>query len=403
LSPSRRDASLAVSRIRAERDGTVHRASADIGGERIWFSTRDVELAPAPEALGCAALIPAAAAGRRLRIEAPLDPLWRANAGAILDLIREWWGYRGEPPAPDPGAAADAAPLAEANGPATGVSHSDAAAAAGGAARTALFFSGGVDSFHVLLRSGIPIDLLVMVQGFDFGLDDTIRAEAAERSLRVAAEHAGARSVFIRTNIRTHRRLSRVSWDRTHGSAMAAVAHLLAGQVDRVIIAPSLPGDQEIPWGSHPDLDPLWSGRRVAIVSGPPGNRLDRLRSIAAEPLLRDHLRVCWRNVTPKGNCGRCAKCVLAMLILEECGQLRHSRVFGDTSDLIARVDALRRTPDRFHTLQEMLDDGRLPPLLARAVRDLIHRSRLDMSWPVQLRRRVAGQVLGWLGVERRK
>lgn len=396
---------LAVSRIRAERDGAVLRASADIGGERIWFSTRDVELAPAPEAFGCAALIPAAAAGRRLRIETPLDPLWRENAGAILDLIREWWGYRSEPPAPDAADAADAAPLAEANGPATDVPRdtSRGIPAAAGTGRTALFFSGGVDSFHTLLRGGTAIELLVMVQGFDFGLDDTVRAEAAERTLRVAAEHAGARAVFIRTNIRAHPRLSRVSWDRTHGSAMAAVAHLLDGQVDRVIIAPSLPGDREMPWGSHPDLDPLWSSRRVAIVSGPPGNRLDRLRSIAAEPLLRDHLRVCWRNVTPKGNCGRCAKCVLAMLILEECGELRHSRVFGDTSDLIARVDALRRTPDRFHTLQEMLDDGRLSPALARAVRDLIQRSRLDMSWPVQVRRRVAGQVLGWLGVERKK
>jgi hypothetical protein len=402
LSGSPRDG-LAVSRIRAERDGAVHRVSADIGGERIWFSTRDVELAPAPEALGCAALIPAAAAGRRLRIEAPLDPLWRANAAAVLDLIRVWWGYRGEPPAPDPGAASGVAPLARAGVPAVGVSRDapDAASAAG-TRRTALFFSGGVDSFHVLLRGGTPIDLLVMVQGFDFDLDDTIRAQDAERSLRIVAEHTGARSVFIRTNIKTHPHLSRVSWDRTHGSAMGAVAHLLDG-VDRVIIAPSLPGDRDIPWGSHPSLDPLWSSRRVAIVPGPPGNRLSRLRSIAAEPLVRDHLRVCWRNATPKGNCGRCAKCVLAMLILEECGQLRHSRVFGDTQDLIARVDALRRTPDRSHTLQELLDDGRLPPELARAVRDLVRRSRLDMSWPVQLRRRVAGWILGWLGIARSK
>jgi hypothetical protein len=84
-----REAALVIRRIRAERDGAVYRVAADVGGDRLWFATRDVEPAPAPEAFGCAALIPAAAAGRPLRIEAPLDPLWRANAAAVLERFRE--------------------------------------------------------------------------------------------------------------------------------------------------------------------------------------------------------------------------------------------------------------------------------------------------------------------------
>ncbi len=378
-----------IADLRVDRDGDEWIASAELDGERLWFATRDVELDSAPEAFASAALLPAAAGGRALRVAAPLDPAWRANAGRALALFREWWRCDAAAPAPDPqraeGSGAPRRPV-----PVT---------AAGG---TALFFSGGVDSFHALLRGPEHVDVLVMAQGFDFDLDDTARAAAAEASLRAVAGQMGARAVFVRTNAKTHARLRTVSWDFTHGSAMAAVAHVIHGIAGRALFAQSLPGDRNVPCGTHPRLDPLWSSSRMTIASGPPGTRLERMRAIAAEPLLRDHLRVCNTRRTPLGNCGSCAKCILAMLMLEESGQLRHSRVFGDTRDLIARVDALRRTPDRYHTLEEMLGAGDLAPDLARSVRRLVRRSRIDMSWPVQLRRRVAGRVLGWFGIVRK-
>lgn len=392
LSPRPAPTDFPVDDIRLERKDGAWVASADLDGERLWFSTRDVELRPAPEAFATAAMIPAAADGRAVRVAAPLDPVWRQNAGRALGVLREWWRYDAPPPVPSSPAVA------------SGSSTTAAERSAGPdpTGRTALFFSGGVDSFHVLLSNRDRIDVLVMVQGFDFELDDEPRATDAERSLREVAAGTGKQAVFLRTNVKIHSRLARVTWDRTHGAAMAAIAHLLSGQVDHARIAPSLPGDQDVPWGTHPLLDPLWSSARMAIASEGPGDRMERVRAIAMEPLAWDHLRVCWQNFAPTGNCGRCAKCIVAMVMLEACGALQHYRVFGDTSDLIARVDALRRTADRYQSLEQILREGRLKPDVARAVRDLARRSRIDKSWPVQLRRRVAGVVLGWFGVVRK-
>ncbi len=386
-------ADLSIDGIRLDREDSAWVASADLDGERLWFSTLDVELRPLPEAFATAALIPAAAAGQAVRVAAPLDPVWQENAARALELIKEWWRYDAPPPrSASSGAATDSG--APAPPPPEGPAQ---------AGRTALFFSGGVDSFHVLLADPADIDVLVMVQGFDFDLDDAARAAEAERSLREVAAKTGKQAVFIRTNVKTHSRLARVTWDRTHGTAMAAIAHLLSGQAGRVRIAPSLPGDRDVPWGTHPRLDPLWSSERMTIASDLPGDRMERVRAIATAPLAWDHLRVCWQNFAPTGNCGRCAKCIVAMVMLEACGALQHFRVFGDTRDLVARVDALRRTADRYHSLEQILREGHLRPDVARAVRDLARRSRIDKSWPVQLRRRVAGVVLGWFGIVRKK
>jgi hypothetical protein len=369
--------------LRASEEGGLHRVSAEVAGAPVWFETRDLLLAAAPEAIGSAFLIPAAASRSALHFGTPLDSLWRENAARAAAQVRAWWGY---PVCP---------PIAPASGSASGAAF--ASMPAPGA--TALFFSGGIDSFHALLASATRIDWLVTLCGFDFPLADTARAAAAEASLRAVAEATGARGVFVRTNLREHPALRAASWDRTHGGALAAVGHLLALHATRVLIAASLPGDQDVPWGSHWRLDPLWSSSRLTVAYDGRGvNRVEKLRRFARHPLVQGHLRVCWRNRTPTGNCGECAKCLLAMFVLHTCGALEGCPVFSGSGDLVARIDRLRRTPDRIHSFEEVCDTSRLDPDLERAVRALIRRSRHEMGAFVQTRRRVAGWLLGLAG-----
>jgi hypothetical protein len=84
--------------------------------------------------------------------------------------------------------------------------------------------------------------------------------------------------------------------------------------------------------------------------------------------------------------------------VFASCGTLQHFRVLDDGGDVVARIDALRRTPDRFHSLEQVLATTTLEPRLEQSVRRLVARSRHDMSPLVQARRRVAGAILALFG-----
>ena len=162
--------------------------------------------------------------------------------------------------------------------------------------RTALTFSGGVDSFHAVLKSGIDVDLLVTVHGFDIGLDDSDRMAAWERSFREIAAELGIPAGVVRTNVRDHPTAQLASWPRAHGGALAGLGHALAG-VDRLAVASSYPRRLASPWGSHWRIDPLWSSDRLEVLHvGDEWWRAEKLAQVADHPLVHRHLRVCWEH-----------------------------------------------------------------------------------------------------------
>jgi hypothetical protein len=178
---------------------------------------------------------------------------------------------------------------------------------------------------------------------------------------------------------------------------------LLAPAVTRAIIASSRPADLDIPYGSHWSLDPLWSSSRTSILhQGQGRTRVEKLRAIAAEPLVREHLRVCWQNLAPAGNCSRCAKCLLAMLILEECGELEHSRAFEGRSELAARIDERPKNRDRYPTFDELSRSPNLDPRLAASVRALVKRSLHARRLDVRMRRAGVDWLIAKFGASRR-
>ena len=344
---------------RRERDGRTTRVVADVDGVPLWFASDDLDLVPRPEAFASALLPAALQTHRVLESAAALPDRWRRGAAEIAAVGAGWWGWReAQVDAPRrrelPRRLQQRRPRR----------------------RTALTFSGGVDSFHALFRGGVPIDLLVSVHGFDIPLDDRDRMAAWERSFRAVAAERGLAGGVVRTNIREHPSATLASWPQAHGGALAAVGHLLGGRVDRLVVASSYPRVLELPWGSHWRLDHLWSTERLEVRHvGDTHWRAEKLREVADEPLVRRHLRVCWENRSSALNCGRCEKCVRTQLVLLSAGQLEAMEVFPDGRPLDELVDEVPafETEGLAEVYQGLAE--KLPPPVAAAVRRLAHRS----------------------------
>jgi len=342
--------------IEIDRDAT--RIEMAIDGLPIWFESDDVSLVPATEAFAGALLIPALSTGRSLQIEGPVDPDWLAGASQVVRFGEEWWGFARLPI------------LAGETGPPS-IRRSEAA----------LCFTGGVDSFHSLLTE--DIDVIVQVHGFDIRLDDTDRLADAEADARHVARELGIGCVVVRTNLRSHPTFDAVPWELSHGGALAAVGHLLTDAIGSLGIASSSPRGTPGSWGSDYRLDPLWSSSRLTVNSlAIDAARIDKVAVVAAHPLARDHLRVCWEHLTASPNCSRCEKCIRTMVALSAVGRLAETLRF-DGSILVTGIDALEPlwssvVRDEYAA---MLARG-LPSDIARAVGDLIERSQdVGLRW----------------------
>ena len=347
-----------VGEIRATRENGLTRVTAEVSGASVWFESTTVDLAPSAEAFGSAFLIPSLHQGLRLRLDQEVDREWSDNIGRLLPTLTKWWDYP---------ALAPLAPLKEAKGLSS-------------ASQTALCFSGGVDSFYTLLRGGLNPRLLAFIHGYDISLEDEARLGAFKPTLERVAAATNSRPILLRTNLRQHPAFVACSWDRTHGGALAAIGHVLAENIDRFIISATLVRSDERPWGSHPLVDHLWSSAHLRVAQyGDDIWRHDKLRAVIDEPLVREHLRVCWENRRPAGNCSHCDKCMMTMVVLAQAGKLDRFPVFeigghsAASRELVARIDQLPRTI-YVRTYAMLLSDG-LDRKMADAVRRLLARS----------------------------
>ncbi|HEU4800537.1 MAG TPA: hypothetical protein VFS94_07890 [Gemmatimonadales bacterium] len=341
----------------AEWTGSAWRITARVDDVDVWFESEELELTPAPEALVSAFLIPSLAAGRRLVSQAPLAEDFVSHLPAVMAMVHRWWNY----PVLQPQVPAVAAPVRERS-----------------PAETALCFSGGVDSFHSLLRGSHKPNLLVLVQGFDVRLTDAGRITQMREMTGQVAEAVGAGSAVVRTNLRQHPLFQSERWGRDHGGALAAIGHVLPASVGRLVISSSYARTLARPWGSHWDLDPLWSGAGLEVEHyGEEFLRAAKIAAIAREPLARAHLRVCWCQPNELPNCSRCIKCVRTRILLSAVGGLEGFALLEGDDTLAAAIDALPpfRHAHALHQYRAALE-GRVPPDVAAALRRLLARTR---------------------------
>jgi len=356
--------------------GGVQRVSASVEGREIWFEAEGAELLPLPEVLATLLLIPALHFGARVRIDAALDEAWLTNTTRLLPILARWWDYPQVHPIDCAGRAAPSGPRS---------------------ARTGLCFTGGADSFHSLLRGPSQPDCLVYVHGFDVSLRDRRRSDAIEGSLREVARVCGKELLLVRSNLRQHPIYAAINWERTHGAALVAVGQLLCAAIGRIVVPSSWSYQDDIPWGSTWETDPLWSTSRLDVVhDDATWRRRDKVPQIAAEPLVQQHLRVCWENRAPVGNCSRCEKCLRTMVMLAACGQLGSYRVFDTATPLARLVDGISSLSEHIRPCWRYFLDCDLEPPVKAAIARLLARSERGPRPRVWARLR--DRARGWAG-----
>lgn len=350
-----------------------NRVSWNILGEEIFFES-DVLLEGHAEAVGTAVFLQAMRNNLEFSVEDEVCKEWTGNLERIMPLANGWWGLS---PVPIRARTKSCAPQADG---------------------CATFFTAGVDSFYTLLRGQDQITTLVYVIGFDIGLEDTGRLNKAREWIHEVAKSRRLKIIEVATNLKAHPFFRTLRWgDHTHGAALAAVGHTLDGHLSELRIASTDASGR--PRGSNPELDHLWSSGRLGVKYDSPGvSRLDKIRCIVGEPLIRRYLRVCWENRDEELNCGRCEKCVRtqAQLWAVDPDYFLDQSCFPP-GDVPGKVNGLASVPIHIFNQWRDIFDAAEDPDLKSAIERLFKRS--DRA------ERVAGHMkaMKWYGKKLRR
>lgn len=279
----------------------------------------------------------AAAGGRDVRVDAPVDARALENARAMGSLLSRWFGWR----APR----IECGPAAAPRAPAPGVG---------------LFFSRGLDSMTTLIEQRERITALIGMDWRDppYATEGTAEIWA---STRAAADELGLPLIHVSSNARTF--LDPVlAWELCHGVLLGAFAQLAAPSIGEALVSGTHPAGEERVYGSHPLLDPLWSSSRVQVVYVPgPGGRSEKAALVARDRFALRRLKVCWER-DGDGNCGRCAKCLMTLTNFHIAGALEAAAPCFDAPLSPEAVRACAPTaqlgPENAGSLLRRLDPG---------------------------------------------
>jgi len=308
--------------------------------------------------------------GETLHLAEPVDALLLERAHALMAVWSGWYAERLRPIAIE-------CPVDHGHQRAPG--------------RTGLLFSGGVDSFHSLLRhqpegTAIhrrPIGALVTIWGFDIPLDAATAFQRLADRMQRLAETLGVDWVPIASNVRNSR------WQETNwgllgqGPALAAIGHALEGDLDHLMIPASLGFGSPRHWGTHPLVDPLLGSSRLSVDDdGALEGRMEKLAIIARSPLALGELRVCWMGGNDR-NCGKCEKCLRTLTALELLGSRHEAVTFPPDAWSLEALASLRYRNEldrRYMTrmAERALAAGR--PEIARAIRHATRNYDLRVS-----------------------
>lgn len=353
--------SLRITETGSTKTGPTTRVTATFQGRTLWFESNDLDLISVPEAFASALLVPALVAGVTLTFDSALSPVWLANCRKLLDIYADWWGF----------------PVLLPVSPARTVEGGDAPRG------TALCFTGGIDSFHSLLTMTQKIDCLIYAEGFDTPLKNIVRLRSIEASIREVASETGTRVAFIRTNLRELPLVARTDWEKAHGGALAALGHLISGEIGRFVVSASLSYNTPRPWGTHWLTDHLWSSERTEVIhQGHEIHRFLKLKQIVTNPLVRSHLRVCWEHSGSERNCSRCDKCLRARLALLALDELENFSGFAGPGTLARDLDNLPAARRITPTHLRVLDQGRADRKILEAIERLVIRTEGQRETP---------------------
>jgi hypothetical protein len=271
---------------------------------RSFIRSSGPALRPSGDALLCFALLPAIELGRPLRILAPVDRGLLAAADRVQRMLAAW----------SPGCRPvriTAPPTDSAYAPGRG---------------HGVFFSGGVDSAYSLATGRGVVDGIVTVIGCDVELTDRANADRLAAITRRVAAAYGTEPILVETDL-PERMHPYCGWIEYHGSALAGIRHLFADRFATMRTAASVDASTmwDVPWGSHPGIDPELGTAGAEILLDGLVPRPEKISRLLEEPVLLDNLRVCYHG---GANCGRCSKCMMTRIALHVLGGGRPVAVF---------------------------------------------------------------------------
>jgi len=195
------------------------------------------------------------------------------------------------------------------------------------AAGAIMAFSGGLDSTFALHahkrgllgRRQQDIQAAVLIQGFDIPLDDANAFEIARGHVKAILDAYGVRLNVVRTN---WQKPFCVKWGMTHVLGIAAVLHLFHRQFGGGVIADDVAYDTQVtPWSSNAITNQMLGCGGFAIrTTGASWSRTEKTGAVATNPVVLNHLRVCYERPELGGNCGECEKCIRTKLNFHAVG-----------------------------------------------------------------------------------
>jgi hypothetical protein len=266
----------------------------------------------------------------------------------------------------------------------------------------ACFFSGGIDSLFTLLRHSAEFsseptrttaaNMSRAIHVFHApGLNAIRRNSAAEAALSHGAERLGATLMPLFSNVMTFDREWFQNYARvTHSAGLASLARLVSSRLSTCMIASSHTYGGLHPWGSSPVVDPLYSGRDLAIVhDGSTFRRSEKTELIALSPAALATINVCDRLIEREGyvNCSRCQKCLRTMTALDLAGvQGRDATAFDwseYSSTSFGKIYLKNWSEVSFAEELVELADRKGRTEVSSAIRSAIRRSELlsPMTW----------------------
>jgi polysaccharide pyruvyl transferase WcaK-like protein len=352
---------------------------ARIGGETtaVWLRTES-PVTPTADAALAAAAMPAMRHGGRLRMSDPVSQRMLRGQREFQAIQRTWshdWPFT------EPLQEVEvSAPIRE-QGPIVPRQ------------RVAAFFSGGVDSWAIVLENPDVTDL-IFIRGFDLAHEGpgTALADEVEARLREAAAELGLPLHVVTTNLREFSD-PQLPWDVYFGLADVVVAHFLAPLFDRVLIAGDSDYEVHVRFGANFMVDQLWSSEELEIVdAGGRFSRMQRLERLVENRIACRSLRVCWENPDQTYNCGRCRKCLMTMIALEAIGARERVTSFPPEMNLDPKALAeISMTHVVSLTLwEDLLDSVRAAERddLEAAISPVIAKAKAELGLPHDFRRR---------------
>ncbi len=193
--------------------------------------------------------------------------------------------------------------------------------------RAILAFSGGLDGAFSAIRharglmggGGYRLTHVMMVQGFDIGVDDRAGFEALVRRVRPLLAELELEPILVRTNAVYPNPAERTRMVQPYyysqAAQIAGMFHVLWRQFGQGLIGASDPySHMVLPWASNAATDHLLSSDRLQVVNDGAGfSRVQKAAFLVDHPTALRTLRVC-HAVKPPANCGVCEKCVRTRL-----------------------------------------------------------------------------------------